>query len=83
MAVSGGVADWPDWRDWNTYGHTLRLTRRGWAWEFLRRNPAFRRDLMRALKHARYVERRMDVNVITSPFDLTGWGLLFRKLLEE
>ncbi|MCR4265838.1 transcriptional regulator domain-containing protein [Nitratireductor sp. ZSWI3] len=81
--MTGSVADWPDWRFRNTYGHTRRLTRRGWAWEFLRRNPAFRRDLMRALEHARYAERRMDVDVITSSFNLAGWGLLFRKLLEE
>ncbi|WP_352855579.1 DUF6499 domain-containing protein [Mesorhizobium sp. M0902] len=37
------AADSPDWWDKNSYGYTAHLTTRGWAWEFLRRNPAFRK----------------------------------------
>ncbi|MGX8009732.1 transcriptional regulator domain-containing protein [Mesorhizobium sp. ORM8.1] len=57
-------------------------TRRGWAWEFLRRNPAFQRDLGRALEQAEFAERRFDIEVVRSSLDLTQWGLLFRKLVE-
>ncbi|WP_353811759.1 DUF6499 domain-containing protein [Mesorhizobium sp.] len=41
----GAAAGWPDWWDKSSYDHTAHLIRRGWAWEFLRRNPAFRHDL--------------------------------------
>lgn len=41
-AVSG---DPPDWRRAETYAYTQSLTRVDWAWEFLRRNPAFRCDV--------------------------------------
>lgn len=39
--MSGG-SDEPDWRRAETYAYTAALTRTGWAWEFLRRNPEFR-----------------------------------------
>jgi len=32
----------PNWRDPTTYAYTKNLTREAWAWEFLRRNPAYR-----------------------------------------
>ena len=32
----------PDWRDPASYAYTQHLTREGWAWEFLRRNPKYR-----------------------------------------
>lgn len=35
----------PDWRRPETYAYTQSLTRVDWAWEFLRRNPVFRRDV--------------------------------------
>lgn len=35
----------PDWRLPETYAYTQSLTRVDWAWEFLRRNPVFRRDV--------------------------------------
>lgn len=31
-----------DWRDPASYDYTQPLSREGWAWEFLRRNPAYR-----------------------------------------
>ena len=83
MVLPGEITDWPDWQDEKTYGYALHLTRRGWAWEFLRRNPEFQRALTCLLEQAEYVERRSDVDVIRSPHDLTQWGLMFRKLLEE
>lgn len=34
----------PDWRPPDSYAFTATLTREQWAWEFLRRNPGYRRD---------------------------------------
>lgn len=42
--------DPPDWWDERSYDFTAQLMPRGWAWEFLRRNPAFQRDLLAALQ---------------------------------
>ncbi|WP_430678199.1 transcriptional regulator domain-containing protein [Mesorhizobium album] len=68
-------------RDKKPCGYTAHLTRRGWAWEFLRRNPAFRHDLANALEGGCRAEtsdiarhhclaRRRD----------SHWGVLFRGL---
>ena len=44
MGITGGVPKrQPDWRDRALYEYTVSLSRRGWAWEFLRRNPGFRK----------------------------------------
>ncbi len=44
MGIRGGVPTrQPDWRDRSHYDYTASLSRRGWAWEFLRRNPEFRK----------------------------------------
>lgn len=32
----------PDWRNGDDYAYARDLTPHGWAWEFLRRNPAYR-----------------------------------------
>ncbi|BCG82790.1 MULTISPECIES: transcriptional regulator domain-containing protein [unclassified Mesorhizobium] len=82
MVMIGNGADWPDWQDEKSYRYTRYLTRRGWAWEFLRRNPAFQRDLRHALEQAEIAERCFDIEVVRSSLDLTRWGLLFRKLVE-
>lgn len=34
----------PDWRNAEDYAFTKELSPNGWAWEFLRRNPAYRED---------------------------------------
>lgn len=82
MVMIGNDADWPDWQDEKSYRYTQHLTRRGWAWEFLRRDPAFQRDLGHALEQAEFAERWFDVEVVRSSLDLTRWGLLFCKLVE-
>ena len=38
-----------DWRNTDTYRWMSSLPRTGWAWEFLRRNPAYRSDYSRHL----------------------------------
>ncbi|EHK54580.1 transcriptional regulator domain-containing protein [Allomesorhizobium alhagi] len=78
--TEGSAADWPDWWDKNSYDYTAHLTRRGWAWEFLRRNPAFRHDLAIALERAEWLERRTSLDIIASRVTLARWGVLFRGL---
>lgn len=63
----------PDWRRPETYAYTETLTRRGWAWEFLRRNPAFRADLA---GDAAPVSNRE----VSERNDLKRWGICFRCL---
>ncbi|WP_432284854.1 DUF6499 domain-containing protein [Aminobacter sp. BA135] len=82
MVMIGNDADWPDWQDEKSYRYTRHLTRRGWAWEFLRRNPAFQRDCRLSLEQAEFAERWFEVEVVRSSLDLTQWGLLFRRLVE-
>ncbi|MDX8535795.1 DUF6499 domain-containing protein [Mesorhizobium sp. VK25A] len=48
MRLTHGTVGWPTWRDERSCDYTLHLTRRSWAWEFLRRNSAFQHDLARA-----------------------------------
>jgi len=33
----------PDWRNANAYPHPAKTSRNAWAWEFLRRNPIYRK----------------------------------------
>ncbi|MER9643350.1 DUF6499 domain-containing protein [Mesorhizobium sp. M0239] len=73
---------WPDRQDDDDYGYVERLTSRGWAWEFLRRNPDFQKDLANALLGAERTNPR-SVDIISLPsntVDLSRWGLLFCKL---
>lgn len=59
----------PDWRRGETYVYTEMLTRVGWAWEFLRRNPAFQADLnCRPAPSSEEVSERSD---------LKRWGICF------
>ncbi|MER8402224.1 DUF6499 domain-containing protein [Mesorhizobium sp. M1348] len=70
-----------DWQDHCSYDCTAHLTSGGWAWEFLRRNPAFQRDLLAALQQGNTLSRGALVDVIASAGDLSGWGVLFRPVL--
>jgi len=36
-----GTDPQPNWRDLSSYDYTRNLMREDWAWEFLRRNPAY------------------------------------------
>jgi hypothetical protein len=69
-----------DWQDRWSYDCTAHLTSNGWAWEFLRRNPAFQRDLLAALQQANTLSRGALIDVIASTGDLSRWGVLFRRL---
>lgn len=74
-------ADEPDWRDERSYDYTSGLTPREWAWEFLRRNPAFQRDLVAARQQANTLSYRPILDVVASAGDLSRWGVLFRRVL--
>ncbi|WP_363237927.1 DUF6499 domain-containing protein [Mesorhizobium sp.] len=70
-----------EWQDRCSYDCTAQLTSNGWAWEFLRRNPAFRRDLAAALQQANTLSRGAPIDVIASAGDLSRCGVLFRPVL--
>ncbi|WP_407941759.1 transcriptional regulator domain-containing protein [Mesorhizobium neociceri] len=74
-------ADQAEWQDERSYDYTARLTLRGWAWEFLRRNPAFQRDLSAVRQQANALSRGAFLDVIASAGDLSQWGVLFRRVL--
>ncbi|MER8606970.1 DUF6499 domain-containing protein [Mesorhizobium sp. M1233] len=72
---------WPDRQDDGAYRYVEQLTRGG-AWEFLRRNLDFQKDLANALRGAERTNAR-SVDIISLPsntVDLSRWGLLFCKL---
>lgn len=82
MTTPGGDNRLPDWRDADAYGYTAGLTRRDWAWEYLRRNPAFRRDLLTMLDRLdwRETERTIDIG---KTVDLSSWGIMFCNVAHE
>mgnify|MGYP000551383960 CR=1 FL=1 len=79
MSIDPGFG-WPDWRATVSYGYTNRLTRRQWAWEFLRRNPTFRRDLADFLQNAEIAFLGESVQIVRSTANLSQWCVLFREL---
>ncbi|MGX8009724.1 transcriptional regulator domain-containing protein [Mesorhizobium sp. ORM8.1] len=74
-------ADEADWRDESSYDYTSALTPREWAWEFLRRNPAFQADVSAASQQASTLSLRPFLDVVVSAGDLSRWGVLFRRVL--
>ena len=76
-------AEFPDWRDEKAYAYTARLTRREWAWEFLRRNGEFQRDLKTALEYADLQKETAAITIVKSPVDLTKWGAMFCDIAER
>ncbi|WP_292675167.1 DUF6499 domain-containing protein [Mesorhizobium sp.] len=78
--AEGTATDWPEWWDKSSYAYTAHLTRRGWAWEFLRRNSAFRHDLAHALERAEWLEHLSSLDIIASRVDLARFCVLFRRL---
>lgn len=58
----------PDWRILSDYDYLNQLDRAGLAWEFLRRNPEYRKDFAKIID-------------VTSPDAMViaeRWGLCFR-----
>lgn len=86
MSEPDGTADEPDWRRSETYDYTRSLPRRGWAWEFLRRNPDYRREWMPPPDKATIEAIRPALTVQTlraTEHDRPQRGLLFRQFTES
>lgn len=71
-------ADLPDWWNDRSYDYAAQLTLRGWAWEFLRRNPVFQHDVLAARRQANSLPHGITVEVIASAGNLSRWGVSFR-----
>ena len=72
----------PDWRDARTYAYTQDLPRRAWAWEFLRRNPAYRRSAERAHSRrppevAKLTAATVLLSAAPDSWECATWGLLW------
>ena len=88
MGITGGVPNrQPDWRDRALYEYSVSLSRRGWAWEFLRRNPGFRKAI-RSLKPSLV---RIDspnttfktVSLVEALHPLEDWGVFYCDDLDK
>lgn len=66
------MAEAPDWRSHETERELSRLERQEFAWEFLRRNPDYRRDYTRE-RSARRSAAASDIERSSAP----RWGLRF------
>lgn len=58
----------PDWKKAEDYEYTQLLDAKGWAWEFLRRNPEYRKDY-RALCSGEYKESGYEPAKLTGETD--------------
>jgi hypothetical protein len=83
MRTTGASGAWPNWQDEHAYVYCEQLTGLGWAWEFLRRNPLFLKDI--TLVSHRFESSRSRQKTITrlaAPVvDLSSWCLIFCNLL--
>lgn len=68
-----------DWRDEATYEDLKRLDRRGFAWEYLRRNETFRETLHETPASEMRVVRGALVIYAAPNATLEQWGLRFRR----
>lgn len=81
--LSGDMVDWT--RD-ETYDYTARLADRGWAWEWLRRNPDFRAAWKDARLHYGIAGYDGATTLLVSQSDtprLLEWGCLYCSPPEE
>lgn len=69
-----------DWRDEKAYDELERLDRRGFAWEYLRRNPDYRRQLRSGGDVATRVIDGVSVLRTTAVTIPPIWGLRFRGI---
>lgn len=79
--IGDGFSRGCDWRQAEDYAYTERLTRRDWAWEFLRRNDTYRQAWPEARKSVLTEALAPDLTLLTALDMLPGmrhWGLVFR-----
>ncbi|HVB18371.1 MAG TPA: DUF6499 domain-containing protein [Stellaceae bacterium] len=70
-----------DWRRRETYDPIDALPRKGWAWEFLRRNPDFHGAWLDTSSRTVTDASLRALTIITTPHNgrLREWGLMFRR----
>src|SRR5882757_1912929 len=71
-----------NWRHATTYDYAHALPRRGWAWEFLRRNAVFHEDWTLNCRNVAMeaVSPRLNVATLASENGpLCPWGLHFQQ----
>jgi hypothetical protein len=69
--------------DAGAYGYTAGFSRRDWAWEFLRRNPAFRETMngfSACVRSQRIAPNATVYRLQSGAPSLADWGLLFRDV---
>lgn len=74
------------WRDDRRYEYTARLSRREWAWEFLRRNQAFCEAWRSCQLEYGIVGYDAGTTMLVSQFEtprLTEWGLLYSSAPDQ
>jgi len=80
MSSSDRQGNWPDWRRKESYDYARALSRRAWAWEFLRRNPEFQRTCS-TVRESAVVERLSRhltlIRLTAAPTLLHQWGAIF------
>ena len=67
-----------DWRDEDAYAELEKLDRRGFAWEYLRRNPDYRRERKSGGDAEARIVGGVSVLHATPPAIPPIWGLRFR-----
>lgn len=69
-----------DWRDEAGYSELDTLDRRGFAWEYLRRNPDYRRQQQSAGQAAARIVAGVSILRATAVTIPPIWGLRFRGI---
>jgi hypothetical protein len=67
--------DKKDWRSEIPYNHLRRLDAPGFAWEFLKRNPAFERERL----HLEQSARDGSLEITEADVFAAHWGVRFRE----
>ena len=70
------------WLHASNYDYTRHLTRRGWAWEFLRRNKHYVLDWGVAQSEVMMLPGQgspVTLRLGASSFRMWHWGLIFRR----
>ena len=88
MGISGGIPTrQPDWRNRSHYDYTASLSRQGWAWEFLRRNPAFRKARKRLKPSLMTIDSPgpsfKAVSLFKALHSLEDWGVFYCDNLDK
>jgi hypothetical protein len=82
MPDTSGPAAEPDWCRPGSYAETQAFSRHAWAWEFLRRNPAYRQAWSAAAAHVATERPRPGLVVVTAGAELVDHcrrGIFFQR----